>query len=109
MSKEIFDKVVANDPRALAEIKLAVLNGLDIKYEMNEATSHKVLKTALTDKFMKWVETSLGEPKTEGTLTIYYNKMDKPVFSYDTKKEVLNVLQNGLKLEDLKAYGLNIK
>lgn len=37
MSKEIFKKIVANDPKALAEIKLAVLNGLDIKYEIDEA------------------------------------------------------------------------
>ena len=42
MSKEIFKKVVANDPKALAEIKLAVLNGLDIKYEMNEATNYEI-------------------------------------------------------------------
>lgn len=44
MSKEIFKKVVANDPKALAEIKLAVLNGLDIKYEMNEAAIRDKVK-----------------------------------------------------------------
>lgn len=43
MSKEIFKKVVANDPKALAEIKLAVLNGLDIKYEIDEAEKCLVL------------------------------------------------------------------
>ena len=42
MSKEIFKKVVANDPKALAEIKLAVLNGLDIKYDMNESTNYEI-------------------------------------------------------------------
>lgn len=42
MSKEIFKKVVANDPKALAEIKLAVLNGLDIKYEIDEATNYEI-------------------------------------------------------------------
>lgn len=42
MSKEIFKKVVSNDPKALAEIKLAILNGLDIKYEMNEATNYEI-------------------------------------------------------------------
>lgn len=51
MSKEIFKKVVANDPKALAEIKLAVLNGLDIKYEMNEA--EKCLVLDYYNKFKK--------------------------------------------------------
>ena len=50
MSKEIFKKVVANDPKALAEIKLAVLNGLDIKYEIDEVSSYSKELESLKSK-----------------------------------------------------------
>lgn len=54
MSKEIFKKVVANDPKALAEIKLAVLNGLDIKYDIDEASISDKVKVngiSYSDKY----------------------------------------------------------
>lgn len=41
MSKELFDKVVNQDPSAVKDIKERIYSSLDIKYELKEASSDK--------------------------------------------------------------------
>lgn len=41
MSKELFDKVVNQDPSVVKDIKERIYSSLDIKYELKEASSDK--------------------------------------------------------------------
>lgn len=85
---------------------------MSFRDHLNEAKVHKVTnKEFEAKKFQGWIEKDLGAPETSKkipSLTIYNNKAGKPVFSYNNKKEKLTVIQNGLKLQDLVMYGLNV-
>lgn len=48
MSKEIFQKITANDPSAVGEIKLKMLKDLNIVYEVKD------IKVAVKDLLIKW-------------------------------------------------------
>lgn len=124
MSKEIFKKVVANDPKALAEIKLAVLNGLDIKYEMDESTNYEIKdnKVLITKKnYMKkhkdYKSGKSGEekllvldPKGAGTVLMPVKFIDEAIdeakpIKVDGKELDWNKLRSNYKNKHFKYNG----
>lgn len=77
---------------------------------LDEARVHRVTKKQFDmPKFQDWIKKDLGDIESgkDGT-KIYKNIAGKPVFSYNRKKEILQVIQNKLTIQDLVMYGLHL-
>ncbi len=100
----IFKKIIAKDPSSVASIKVAMLDSLNIKYEMNESQSiifngknAKELKDMLSKNNIDFKEQS------SGALTVSINGKDVNIF----KEDKITVNGKNAKVEKPKVYGSN--
>lgn len=91
----------------LVDILARLETGGFYKIDENAGVAHKVkIFSFYEQKFQMWVAENMGEISSKGTLRLFKNKAGVVVFTYDNKKEILTIVQDGLTIDQLQTYGL---